>query len=101
MCMSASTEPIRVSGNLKKSYIAENVDSFETVLNALEKSKIGFIQEKDIKQITIIDNGKIRDITKDYVGTWFDLKSKPIKYEFRGEDYYAYHNPHEVVVIRN
>ena len=57
-----------------------------------------YIAEDNITSITY--HGK--NITSSYVRTWHDTKSKiPYKYEFRGENFQAYLNPPEIVIVYN
>ena len=57
-------------------------------------------QEKDIKQILMIQGGKLEDITKQYKRTWLDLKSKPHIYEFRGHDFTGLVSINHVIITR-
>lgn len=58
------------------------------------------IQETDIQKMSVIHAGQLLDVTKDYIRTWIDLKGNPYKYEFRGNNFMGYLNPHEVVITK-
>jgi len=69
----------------------------ERIIKKVEKS---YVQETDIKKIIVIHGGQLRDVTEDYTRTWIDLKRQPYKYEFRGNNFIGYLNPHEVVITK-
>lgn len=71
--------------------------SKKEIIKKVEKC---YVQETDIKKIIIIHAGQLLDITKDYIRTWIDLKRQPYKYEFRGNNFRGYLNPHEVVITK-
>ena len=58
------------------------------------------IEETDIKKIIVIHCGQLLDVTDDYTRTWIDSKKNPYKYEFRGNNFMGYLNPHEVVITK-
>ena len=66
----------------------------------IKKIKDAYDIETDIKKIVVIRGGQLLDVTKDYTRTWIDRKKNPYKYEFRGKNFQAYLNPHEVVITK-
>ena len=68
-----------------------------TIVKFDQTLKKMYIQEKDLKKIRIIQNGKLVNITKDYIRTWVDRQDKPLKCEFRGE-YNGYLDINEILI---
>ena len=66
----------------------------------IKKVEKAYIQETDIKKINVIHCGQLLDVTADYTRTWIDSKKQPYKYEFRGNNFMGYLNPHEVVITK-
>jgi len=66
----------------------------------IKKVEESYIEETDIKKINVIHGGQLLDVTEDYTRTWFDGKKQPYKYEFRGNNFMGYLNPHEVVITK-